>query len=37
MSYCYDCGRSYGDKHGFPDLIIPYSAWKKISPTNDEQ
>lgn len=29
---CYDCGRLYGDKYGFPDLIIPNWAWKRISP-----
>jgi hypothetical protein len=33
---CYDCGRPYGDEHGFPDLIIPNDAWEKISPTGDE-
>ena len=33
---CQDCGRPYGDEHGFPDLIIPYWAWKEISPSGDE-
>ena|SRR3990167_809861 len=31
---CYDCGLDYGDK-GFPDLIIPNWAWRKISPAKD--
>lgn len=33
---CHDCNRPYGHEHGFPDLIIPYSAWKRISPTGDD-
>ena len=33
---CYECGRQYGDEHGFPDLIIPLEQWRKISPTGDE-
>lgn len=33
---CFDCGRQYGDEHGFPDLIIPLDIWKRISPTGDE-
>lgn len=36
MSSCQDCSRPYGDEHGFPDLIIPYWAWKKISSTGDD-
>ncbi len=28
---CYDCGRPYGDEHGFPDLVIPHAAWAQIS------
>lgn len=32
---CNDCGRAYGSG-GFPDLIIPYWAWKQISPTGDD-
>ena len=36
MSACQDCDRPYGDEHGFPDLIIPFSAWQKISPSGDE-
>lgn len=35
-SYCQDCNRQYGDEHGFPDLIIPYWAWEKISPSGDD-
>lgn len=34
MPDCADCGRPYGSG-GFPDLIIPYWAWKQISPTGD--
>jgi hypothetical protein len=33
---CFDCGRRYGDGHGFPDLIIPYEAWRQISPSGDD-
>ena len=33
---CLDCKRLYGSEHGFPDLIIPYWAWKRISPTEDD-
>lgn len=33
---CIDCGRAYGEEHGFPDLVIPDSAWKRISPRGDE-
>ena len=33
---CHDCHRPYGDEHGFPDLIIPFEAWKAISPTSDD-
>ena len=33
---CYDCLRPYGDEHGFPDLVIPYWAWEKISPTKND-
>lgn len=29
---CHDCGRKYGDEHGFPDLVIPDDAWKRIAP-----
>ena len=32
---CYDCGRQYGNEHGFPDLLIPDWAWEKISPTKN--
>jgi hypothetical protein len=32
---CEDCKRPYGSG-GFPDLIIPYWAWKIISPTGDD-
>lgn len=28
---CEDCGREYGSEYGFPDLIIPFWAWKQIS------
>lgn len=36
IARCADCGRQYGDEFGFPDLIIPYWAWKEISPTGDD-
>ena len=32
---CHDCGRPYADP-GFPDLIIPFWAWRQISPTKDD-
>jgi hypothetical protein len=32
---CYDCGRPYGDEHGFPDLIVPLEVWNRISPTGN--
>lgn len=28
---CEDCQRPYGDQDGFPDLIIPFWAWRQIS------
>lgn len=33
---CDDCKRPYGEEHGFPDLIIPFWAWKAISPSGDD-
>jgi hypothetical protein len=30
---CYDCGRPYGEEHGFPDFVIPDNVWRDISPT----
>lgn len=33
---CEDCGREYGSRYGFPDLIIPNEEWRQISPTRDE-
>lgn len=36
MASCQDCGRPYGEEFGFPDFIIPYWAWKEISPTKDD-
>ena len=33
---CEDCGRPYGDKHGFPDLVLPDDVFAKISDTSDE-
>jgi hypothetical protein len=35
MANCQDCQRPYASG-GFPDLIIPYWAWKQISPTGDD-
>ena len=34
-SSCYDCGRPYGNEHGFPDLIVSNDVWRQISPTKD--
>lgn len=33
---CLDCGRPYGDEHGFPDLIVPHDVWRVLNPTEDE-
>ena len=33
---CEDCNRPYGDEHGFPDLIIPFDVWRRISTNGDE-
>lgn len=33
---CQDCGRPYGDEHGFPDLIIPNDVWRRISPSGGD-
>lgn len=33
---CEDCARPYGDEHGFPDLVVPFWAWKRISPSGDD-
>ena len=35
-SGCYDCGRKYGNEHGFPDLVVSNQVWKRISPTGHE-
>ena len=32
---CNDCHRPYGDKYGFPDLILPDAIWNVISPTGN--
>jgi len=32
---CEDCSRNYADG-GFPDLIIPFAAWKQISTRGDD-
>lgn len=37
VANCADCGREYGNEHGFPDFIIPFWAWLKISPTGDSE
>lgn len=29
---CLDCGRRYGDRYGFPDLIVPDDVWEAINP-----
>lgn len=36
MADCEDCGRLYGEENGFPDFIIPCSAWEQISTNGDE-
>lgn len=33
---CSDCGRQYGNEHGFPDLVIPNWAWRRISPSGND-
>lgn len=33
---CACCGRRYGSQYGFPDLMIPDWAWKRISPRRTE-
>jgi len=33
---CEDCNRPYGYEHGFPDFVIPYDAWKRISTSGDD-
>ena len=33
---CFDCARPYGDEHGFPDLVVSFHVWRRISPTGDE-
>lgn len=34
---CFDCGRQYGDEHGFPDLVVAHEVWNTaISPTGYE-
>ncbi len=33
---CYDCGRAYGNEHGFPDLLVQKDVWNKIGPTGHE-
>lgn len=32
---CHDCNRPYSEP-GFPDFIIPFWAWKQITPTEDD-
>jgi hypothetical protein len=31
-AHCEDCGRLYGDEHGFPDLVLPDDVWAQIYP-----
>lgn len=33
---CGDCGRLYGDEHGFPDLVLPNADFAKITDNGDE-
>lgn len=33
---CVDCGRRYGDRYGFPDLVVPHDVWNNhLSPDKD--
>lgn len=32
---CEDCGRRYGNEHGFPDLVISDEAWEAIMPDRE--
>lgn len=36
VASCEDCSRPYGDKNGFPDLVISYEAWRQISTHGDD-
>src|SRR3546814_1466042 len=36
MTGCHDCGRPYGNEHGFPDLVIPNDVWRRISPSGND-
>lgn len=29
---CEDCGRPYGDEHGFPDFIVDDDVWERLMP-----
>jgi hypothetical protein len=29
---CEDCGRLYGDEHGFPDLVVSHDVWEQLMP-----
>ena len=33
---CFDCGREYGEEHGFPDLVIPDWAWQQVAPVDGD-
>ena len=33
---CFDCGRRYGNEHGFPDLLVPDDVWRVIGPHGDD-
>jgi len=33
---CEDCDRPYGCESGFPDLLIPFEAWRTISTNGDD-
>lgn len=32
---CYDCGRLYGDEHGFPDLVVDDDIWEQLMPGSE--
>lgn len=32
---CLDCKRRYGDKYGFPDLVVSDEVWEQINPESN--
>ena len=33
---CLDCKRRYGDRYGFPDLIVSPETWEAIHPEGED-